>query len=461
MRRILPAQAPSSLATSDVLAALSFSLDMTEGQPAGHALRACCIGLEIARRAGASASEVETLYHASLLKDAGCASNAARVFQLFGGDDLAAKRDLKRVDWARYFDAMRYALAHAAPGAPWHERLLRVAALAKAGPAAADDLVRIRCARGAQISRELGFGDSVAAAVAALDEHWDGHGRPERLRGAAIPPAARIMLIAQTLDVFAVHHGAADAVSVVLRRAGRWFDPDLARACRGLEPLLQKLVANDTAQLQREVHALDPSPARRLEGAGALARVAEAFAAIVDSKSPFTATHSRRVTAITMDIARRMHAEGEMLRIAALLHDLGKLAVPNAILDKPGPLTDAEWSIVRRHPQDSERILRCLGPHGSFAFIAGAHHERLDGRGYHRGLTDIELPLEARILAVADVFESLTAHRPYRAALSTEAALELLERDRGVALDADVLDALVAATGHMPADGDSETLRAA
>ena len=130
------------------------------------------------------------------------------------------------------------------------------------------------------------------------------------------------------------------------------------------------------------------------------------------------------------------------LQRAALLHDLGKLSVPNSVLDKPGPLTPAEWETMRLHPYYTQRILDRVRAFQSLAFVASSHHERLDGRGYFRGLRGPQVPFGARILAVADVYEALTSERPYRPALAPEVALATMDRDRGTSLAADCLEAL-------------------
>ena len=132
------------------------------------------------------------------------------------------------------------------------------------------------------------------------------------------------------------------------------------------------------------------------------------------------------------------------LRRAGLLHDLGKLAISNRILEKPARLTDEEWQIVRMHPGLSERILRNVPAFAHLAEIAGNHHERLDGTGYGRGRTAEALDHPSRILAVADVAEALTADRPYRGPLPADEVLSIMGRDAGTALDARVFEALEA-----------------
>jgi HD-GYP domain-containing protein (c-di-GMP phosphodiesterase class II) len=445
---------------SEVLAALSFALDLTEGQPFGHALRSCLVGMRIAEKIGVPMQERRDLYYALLLKDVGCSSNAARVYELFGGDDRAAKRDLKRMDWSRTFTAAGYAMSNASPGGSWMERARRVALLAGAGPRAARELVEARCKRGAAIVRDLGFGPAVAEAVSSLDEHWNGHGEPRGLKGGEIPLLARIMGLAQTLEVFAMIKGPTAALAVIRGRRGTWFDPTLVDVCGDLVADLILWCALDDWGLQEAVRRVEPGDAVLLAGPGALDRIASGFASVVDAKSPFTAHHSRRVTEIVVRIAELLGLaarEREELRRAALLHDLGKLSVPNSVLDKPGPLSAQEWEMVRLHPYYTQRILERVRGFQSLAFVASSHHERLDGRGYFRGLKGAQVPLGARILVVADIYDALTSARPYRPALEREAAIATLEKDRGSGVAGDCLEALARVVG----DPDFEAQRLA
>jgi HD-GYP domain-containing protein (c-di-GMP phosphodiesterase class II) len=451
-----PDERAPSVSVAEVFSALSFALDITEGHPFGHALRTCLIGMRLAERMGLPMADRRDLYYALILKDVGCSSNAARVFELFGGDERVAKRDLMRVDWANYFKAARFALAHAAPGASWFERACRVAGLAAAGPRAAAELVKTRCERGSDIVTRLGFSPQVAAALGALDEHWDGHGHPRGLRGQEIPLLARVMGLAQTLEVFAALEGPHVALGVARERGGRWFDPTLVNAAQDLEEDLARWCALDEHALQQEVRDAEPGDAALLAGHGTLDRIAEGFAAVVDAKSPFTATHSARVTEIAVGIAEGMgFAPPELaeLRRAGLLHDLGKLSIPNSILDKPGALTAEEWELVRLHPFFTECVIQRIRGFGSLAVVAASHHERLDGHGYHRQLAGDAIPPGGRVLAVADMFEALTANRPYRPALPEETALKILESQRAIGLDPDCLDALIAnlEQGRVPA----------
>ncbi len=443
----------NSVRFSDLLSALSFSLDLTEGQPMGHALRTNLVAMELAQRLGLPLHQQRDLYYASLLKDVGCSSNAALVFGLFGGDERQAKGARMLVDWSNYFRAAFYAMAQAAPGASLFERTRRIAELARRGPRVAEELVEVRCERGAEIVMQLDLGPSAADAVRQLDEHWDGRGHPRGLRGEEISVLARILTLAQTLEVFAMRGGVEHAFALVRRRAGRWFDPLVVSACAGLEREVARWCAMETRELQALVVDQEPGGAALLAGPGATDRVARIFAEVVDAKSPFTGAHSQRVTEVAVSIA---HERGwsapdiAEVRRAALLHDLGKLTVPNSILDKPGPLTPSEWEVMRMHSYFTERILEHVAGFEWLAFAAAAHHERIDGSGYCRGLHGDQIPELSRLLAVADIYDALSTRRPYRPALAPEDALTIMEQDRGTGLCPEALDALRGALDAVP-----------
>ena len=448
MAQRAPDSAFESVRVSEVLAALSFALDLTEGQTLGHSLRSCLIGMRISEHLGLSVGDRRDLYYALLLKDAGCSSHAAQVFALLGGGERIERTAPTRVDWVSYLKAARFGLAHIAPGASWLERAKRIAAFARFGPRVANELVETRSSRGAEIVCRLGFGPGVANAVRALDERWDGSGQPKGVSGQQIPLLARIMCLAQSLEVYTMLDGANGALGVAIQRGGKWFDPQLVALATEYEHELNRLRALDGAALKAEVQEVEPGDAALLAGPGALDRIALGFAEVVDAKSPFTAEHSYRMSDLSIRIAERLGYDSTnlaSLRRAALLHDIGKLSVPNSILDKPGPLTNEEWEVVRLHPYYTQRILLHIRGFKQIAHIAAAHHERLDGRGYYRGLKAQQIPLGSQILATADMFDALTAERPYRPALPEETALRIMERDRDTGVNGGCLDALNAA----------------
>jgi putative nucleotidyltransferase with HDIG domain len=423
--------APATVRLGDVLAGLSHALDITEGHPKGHAARSCLIGMRLAHIIGLRLSDRTHLFYALLLKDAGCSSNAARVHQLFGGNDHEAKRAAWTFDWRNLGQQAAYVIEYAGRGASSWQRLAHLARVAAAGPQARRELFEIRCDRGANVALGLGLSESTAAAIRSMDEHWDGGGEPRGLRGADIPLLARIVGLAQVAEIFWHDRDEQTALEVVERRNLRWFDPDLVRAFRVLardHEFWSTLRAEDTRRLvfdaehQFAVVADEP----RLDA------IAEAFASVVDAKSPYTSEHSRRVSTLAVAIAERLGfsaANVTRIRRAALLHDIGKLGVPNSILDKAGTLTEREWSVVREHPRHTLQILEAVPVFQDFAFDAACHHERLDGSGYHRGYTADRLSPTARALAVADVADALLAERPYRAGMNPDEALRIMKAD--------------------------------
>ncbi|MCF7820930.1 MAG: PAS domain S-box protein [Mariprofundaceae bacterium] len=169
-----------------------------------------------------------------------------------------------------------------------------------------------------------------------------------------------------------------------------------------------------------------------------------AVARAVEARDPYTAGHQRRVVELATAIARAMSLEEsriEGIRMGAIIHDIGKIHLPAEILSKPSRLTDIEYSLIRSHPQAGFDILKDIHFPWPVADIAHQHHERLDGSGYPQGLKGDQICLEARIVAVADVVEAMSSHRPYRASLGIKPALEEIETNSGGLYDADVVAA--------------------
>jgi putative nucleotidyltransferase with HDIG domain len=433
---------------SEVLSALSYALDITEGQPQGHAIRNCLIGMSLADHMQLSAEDRSALFYALLMKDLGCSSNAAKVTSLFGVDDHTAKFKLKTVDWSNFIQAGLYVFDTAGVGEPILARLKRVISLAAAGPKEASGLMKTRCERGADIARMLGFPEATAQAILDLDEHWDGKGDPLGKQGEQISLLGRVLDFAQTIEVFYSAEGPEGARKVAQERRGTWFDPALvdlffAHLAHD-ESFWAKLRSPD---LIAEISAYEPEDRILHADQDMLDTIAAAFARVIDAKSPYTAQHSARVAEIVTRMAEELRmptAERRDLTRAALLHDIGKLAVSNVILDKHEKLDDAEWAQMRTHTDYTYKILERVQGFSHLANVASAHHERLDGGGYHRALPGGELPQSARLLAVADQYEALTAVRPYRDAMLPEAALRILESEVGTAIDADAFEALKA-----------------
>lgn len=423
---------------ADLLAGLSHALDITEGHAPGHAERSCVLGMRIAAGWGLPEEQRGPLYYALLLKDAGCSLTAAPLADAFGNDDQAVKAAWREDGDGRVRNAL-LTWRNAAPGRPLTERLGRLRAIATTGGASIQRLTELRCERGAEVVRDIGLPEPAADAVRSLDERWDGSGYPEGLTGEQIPVAARIMSLAQTLEVYWCTGGPMAAAAIGRRRSGRWFDPALVATADALGDALWEGLE------EPDVRAIEPPAAVIAATEQRLGAVAAAFARIVDAKSPYTAHHSRGVAELAQLTALELGlAEADATRLyrAGQLHDLGKLGTSNRILDKPGRLTPDEWAAVRRHPQAGHDVLVRIPALADMARLALTHHERLDGTGYPRGLAGDELELADRILAAADVAEALSADRPYRASLPTAEVIDLLRREAPDKLDADVVEAV-------------------
>ncbi len=424
-------EGPATIALGDILTGLSHALDITEGQERGHTARACLIGMRLAAIVGLSEIEQRDLFYALLIKDAGGSDNAPYLQHLFARAG-AGGRDAGMRDWRSLVRERGYSREYSALGGSIWDRLATLGHLARVGREDRRSLFRIRAKRGATMALGLGLSDAAAAAIRAMDEHWDGGGDPIGLRGDAIPILARIIALAQTAAVFAQAENDTTALVVVQQRSGRWFDPALVAAFRTLHEDRRFWESLQQEHVDHLVKALEPPQMRIVADESRLDQIADAFASLIDAKSPYTSDHSRRVAFLAAGIGERLGFspyEVTRIRRAALLHDIGKLGVPSHILEKKGPLNDEEWALVREHPRHTLQILEAVPGFRDFAFDAACHHEKLDGSGYHCGYTAEQLSQTARALTVADMADALLTDRPYRQALDPMDALRVLHRD--------------------------------
>jgi putative nucleotidyltransferase with HDIG domain len=170
----------------------------------------------------------------------------------------------------------------------------------------------------------------------------------------------------------------------------------------------------------------------------------EAMALTVEMRDPYTAGHQHRVTELAVAIAKELdlsEAEINGIRVAGIVHDIGKIQIPAEILSKPGRLTELEFSLIKNHPSAGYEILKSVEFPWPVAQIVLQHHERMDGSGYPSGIPGNDILLEARILSVADVVEAMASHRPYRPALGIGPALEEISKNSGSLYDSKVADA--------------------
>ena len=432
---------------AELVAALSLGVDLGFGQPMEHVLRQCLIALRLAERAGLGEQDRAAVYYTALLINVGCHADAHEQAKWFG-DDIA----LKSGKYRHEFGGARAALATmrlVGSGNPPLHRFRVGLEFAVSGHRDLDGMIAQHAKLARTLAEQLELSGAVREAVGAAYEQWDGRGWPGLLGGDDVPIAARVSQLAEFMEVAHRVGGIDAAKALARRRAGRQFDPALAKLlCDGAEEILGDLV---TIPAWQTVIAAEPALAATLTEEQVDAALA-AIANFVDLKSPFTLGHSVAVADLAAEAGRRLglaHDEVATLRRAGYVHDFGRLGVSNSIWDRPGPLSAGEWERVRMYPYLTERMLRqskALAPLGD---VAVQHRERLDGSGYPRGLSGGAISRPARVLAAADAYQSMREPRPYRPARPAAEALQnMRDAVRAGRLDGAATDAVLEAAGH-------------
>jgi response regulator RpfG family c-di-GMP phosphodiesterase/DNA-binding CsgD family transcriptional regulator len=433
---------------AELVAVLSLGTDLGLGQPMEHVLRQCLIALRLADRLHMQEDERTILYYTALLAYVGCHVDAHEQARWLG-DDLVAKADAELVDFDGGRSDISYLVGHLGAGRPPLERLrLGLAFLTGDGRRAVDSMFENHARATHGLANQLGLGTPVLESLDQTFERWDGKGL-YGCRGPDCPRTARLTILVDAIEVFHRTGGVAAAVEAARERRGTQFDPGLVDLLAENAPdVLDDL---DSVSTWDAVIAAEPALGRRLSESE-LESALEAVADFVDLKSPHTLGHSRRVAELAVAGADQLGLPGDEVRSvrrAALLHDIGRLGVPNTIWDKPGPLSAAEWERVRLHPYLTERMLSYSPTLAPLAGLAGSHHERLDGSGYPRSLRGAGLTPAMRVLASADVYAAVTEPRPHRAAHSRDEARALVRAEvRAGRLDGNAADAVLAAAGH-------------
>lgn len=453
-RRAVVPDAPSGpepFRLAQLLVTLSLVTDLGAGFPPEHAVRVCLLASHLGREMGLSEDEVRAIYWTALLKHVGCTAYAHEQARWVGGDDNASFAEAAIVDFSDTRESMAMLLRLGSGASPL--RRARLIGHAVVGSRRWDrELSNAFCDVAAQIARRLELGPEVVRGLYDILERWNGKGGPRGLSGEDIALAARVAQVAEQAILFNRLGGPDDAGAAMRHRAGGWVDPAVAAAFadRG-SSLLKELDAGDA--LRAAVDA-EPEPQAWIAAAG-LDDVARAFADVADLKSVYTHGHSSAVASLAEaagEVLGLERASRDALRRAGLLHDLGRVAVPAGTWEREGPLTVAEWEQVRLHAYHSERILSAAPALRGLAPLAGMHHERQDGSGYHRQATAGTIPMPARVLAATDTYRAMTETRAHRRALAPDAAAEAVQAEASAGrLDADAVRAVLEAAGHAAA----------
>ena len=431
---------------AEVIAALSLALDLGTAEPLESALRTCIVALRLGERLGLSQADMHATYYVALLRHLGCTAQAPLAAEVFG-DEMAAQSALNpyylesRPDF--FWELLRSIGRRRPPLGRATEVARVISGLPRLqGGAAAS------CEVAEMLALRLGFDPPIAAILRHAYERWDGKGEPGLVSGEAVALPMRIVQVAQDGCAFFRMGGVEAAIAMARRRTGHGLDPRIAELF-GSEAthILEDL--NDLP-LWETVVALEPHVDRASSKLD-LESAVHAMAGFVDLKSPYLVGHSSGVAAVAARAAERLGMppdDVERLRHAALLHDLGRVGVSSTVWAAPRALGVSEWEAVRMHTYYGERILSCAPALARLGNLVGLHHERLDGSGYHRAAVASHMPLAARVLAAADVFQALREPRPHRAAHTVEAAADVLRREvQAGRLDVDAANAILEDAG--------------
>jgi putative nucleotidyltransferase with HDIG domain len=314
-------------------------------------------------------------------------------------------------------------------------------------------IIRTHTIIGAQVVSDLPGFETSPSLILDHHEHWDGHGYPRAKQGEEITSGAQLIRAADTFD-FLLRASSNKTPSEVI---GRMEDMAEKEIRKSIFPSVKKTISNseffqDIKNIPRLRSLLfrlrDEISVKGIkERTDVMGIALSIFSQVIDAKHAYTLGHSRRVSKYGLLIAIGMnlpHDEVTKIKWAGLVHDIGKVAVPSSILDNSEALSEEEYALVKTHTIFTKEILETVSFMKDLAPIAAAHHERFDGNGYPRMLKGKEIPLGARILSVADTFDSLTSMRGYRSASTIPNAISEIKKNSQTQFDPDVVEAAVA-----------------
>jgi HD-GYP domain-containing protein (c-di-GMP phosphodiesterase class II) len=445
----VPAEAPRTgrVRAAEVIGALCLATDLGMGFPFEHGLHTTLVATRLAERLGVDPATASQTYYACLLSHAGCTTDAHVTAEVFG-DSLTTHLNPVLYGSGRE-DLAGLLRALPEPDSAGPVRALQVA---RRFPRLAREQrphFTAMCEVAQMLAGGVGLPPRVQGLLAQLTERWDGKGPLRRAKGKEFPLPMRIVHVAVDATFQRLLGGEEHAVRLVREHAGVGLDPEVA-ACLA-DDAGEVLALDPEASAWDEALACEPQPRLTLEGE-AIERALRAMGGFADLISPYLAGHSAGVAELATAAAERCRlsaAETLALQRAGLVHDLGRVAIGARVWQKPGPLTADEWEQVRLHPYQTERVLSRSPFLSALAPVASAHHERLDGSGYHRGAVGADLAPPARLLAAADAFHAMTEPRPHREPLAPEgAAATLADEARAGRLDPDAVAAVVEAAGQ-------------
>lgn len=443
-----PSPESEPVRAAEVVAATCLATDLGMGFPFEHGLHGTLMAMRLADLLDVEPEIEAHTYYASLLMYSGCTTDADIATRIYGG---SRSENVTPVQFGSTLEAMGGVIrALPSPVDPPHRRAYEVARRLVPAARFRKPHFAALCEVAEMMARRLGLPPEVNNLFVHLTERWDGKGVLKRARGEEIPLPVRIVQVARDAAYQRAVGGDDRAVEVIRRRAGHAFDPHIAGRFVEKAPEIMA-VADVPGSAWETTLAAEPRPSLTLDGE----RVDRALAAIgdfADLVSPHLSGHSSGVAELAHSAARLRGFDPPdvaLMRRAGFVHDVGRVAIDPRIWQKPATLTVDEWERVRLHTYHSERVLLRSEFLASLADVACAHHERLDGTGYHRRMSAASLTPGARLLAAADAFHAMCEPRPHRPPLSPEEAAERLGAEaRAGRQDSEMIAAVVEAAGQ-------------
>lgn len=422
-----PRRVPA-LSLGELALATSLALDLSEGRLPGHGQRACFIAMAVASRIGLGAKESAGVFFGALMHDLGVPFVSRELTQRLG------------IDEDKIFGQHPPLML---------DRLLSMLPAQEAQ--SVTSLIATHSSIGADCAEDLKLPPEAVTAIRCHHEHWDGNGAPGILSGASIPIEARIVGLAHLAECAISAQSSslsarASAASAILARSGSELDPDLVSAFQHIANSDGFWLAYhdaDLAQILVEAHPMESHKrSRRIT-----MDFAHTFGDVVDARCGYPPGQSAQTAALARRIGQRIGLDdgnADLVWWATLFRDVGNLGVPSRIMVKSDILSVEEMQIMQAHPVNSRLVVEGLPGMSEVADWIGKHHEWPDGKGYPDSLSNVEIPIEARIISLVDVYNALTSERPYRRRLDREGALEVMRGARGTQLDAQLVELLSA-----------------
>lgn len=441
MQKVSDKRADENLAA--LLCALSSATGLAFGGHMDHGLGCAYLGLEIADELTLADEEREAIFYGALLKDVACTACSAGIAAFLPENEQVSLSDVILIDPSRISDMMGWLAKYLRLDAQFPGRIAKlVSFLVQCGPIVKETM-RSHCEVAELFARWLGLPDHVQRALRFQWERWDGKGMAYGLKASSIPRAARILHLTQVLDLMYRFAGPEAAQTLAQQKRASRFDPEGVDAFRALAQRAN--FWNSFEEQSTQEALLARIPTSNYTQPNQFERVCEALADFIDLKTRETWHHSRAVAEVAVGIGIHLGLDAKQLkkvRCAALVHDVGKAAIPFDILTKGEQRSKSEWDQYRLHPYYTQCILGSVSAFRELAHEAAAHHEWVNGQGYHRQLSGEQIPFHGRILAVANAYTRLAQSQTGQ--VDTSGALCEISSLVDIQFDRQCYDALLA-----------------